>query len=74
MLVGGRPTRNVPRGSDSIENGAVDRGGLRDGNAASLSTDAIASVVLVYTAKTIGLDSTVLVWSWDRWHGGKALR
>jgi hypothetical protein len=64
----------VPRRSGSVANGAADRGALGNGNVAFLSTDSIAFVVLVYTVRTVGVDSTILVWSWDWWHGRKALR
>jgi hypothetical protein len=63
----------VPRRSGSINRGVAARDALRDGNSASMSTDMIASVALVYTARTIGLDSAIFVWSWDWWHGEKVL-
>jgi hypothetical protein len=63
ILAGGGLARDMPRRSDSVDRGAVDRDALRDGNVASWSTDVIASVVLVYTARTIGPCSTTLVWS-----------
>jgi hypothetical protein len=74
VLVGGGPTRNVPRRSGSVGNSAAGRGALGDGNIAFLSTHSIAFVILVYIAWVVGLDSAILVWSWDWWHGGKALR
>jgi hypothetical protein len=63
----------VPRRSDSINRGVAARDALKVENVACLSTDMMASVALVYTARTIGLDSAIFVWSWDWWHGEKVL-
>jgi hypothetical protein len=63
ILTGGGTACNMSRRNGSIDRGAVDRDALGGGSVASLSTDVIACVVLVYTARTIGLYSTIIVLS-----------